>query len=130
MTARTFATAFGFRTARRPASFDIARAWRVIGTRADLADASPRMLRDVGLSEADAKRELRRAPWDIEPRHPHRRRPHRPQYGAALRLWLIAGWRRHRSRQLLAQMDAAGLRDIGLSFAEAEAEANKPFWRG
>lgn len=39
-------------------------------------------------------------------------------------------WRRYRSRQRIALLDAQALRDIGVSFAEAEAEANKPFWRG
>ncbi len=38
-------------------------------------------------------------------------------------------WRRHRSRVALAQLDARLLRDIGVTFAEAENEANKPFWR-
>jgi uncharacterized protein YjiS (DUF1127 family) len=42
---------------------------------------------------------------------------------------LRAAWRRHRSRQNIAQLDGHMLKDIGVSFAEAEAEANKPFWR-
>ena len=40
-----------------------------------------------------------------------------------------AAWRRHRSRRHIAQLDAHMLKDIGVSFADAEAEANKPFWR-
>jgi uncharacterized protein YjiS (DUF1127 family) len=40
-----------------------------------------------------------------------------------------AAWRRYRSRQNIAQLDSHMLQDIGVSFAEAEAEANKPFWR-
>jgi uncharacterized protein YjiS (DUF1127 family) len=40
-----------------------------------------------------------------------------------------AAWRRYRSRQGIAQLDGHILKDIGVSFAEAEAEANKPFWR-
>ena len=40
-----------------------------------------------------------------------------------------AAWRRYRSRQRIAQLDGHMLKDIGVSFAEAEAEANKPFWR-
>ena len=39
-----------------------------------------------------------------------------------------AAWRRHRSRQSIAGLDDHLLKDIGVSFAEAEAEANKPFW--
>ena len=38
-------------------------------------------------------------------------------------------WRRYRSRQRITQLDSHLLKDIGVSFAEAEAEANKPFWR-
>ena len=38
-------------------------------------------------------------------------------------------WRRYRSRQRIAQLDSHMMKDIGISFAEAEAEANKPFWR-
>jgi uncharacterized protein YjiS (DUF1127 family) len=38
-------------------------------------------------------------------------------------------WRRHRSRQALAQLDGHLLRDIGVTFSEAENEINKPFWR-
>jgi uncharacterized protein YjiS (DUF1127 family) len=40
-----------------------------------------------------------------------------------------AHWRRYRSRQRIAALDAHMLRDIGVTYAEAEAEANKPFWR-
>jgi uncharacterized protein YjiS (DUF1127 family) len=41
-----------------------------------------------------------------------------------------SAWRRYRSRQHIAELDGHLLKDIGVSFAEAEAEANKPFWRG
>lgn len=34
-----------------------------------------------------------------------------------------------RSRRAISQLDARTLKDIGITFAEAEAEANKPFWR-
>jgi uncharacterized protein YjiS (DUF1127 family) len=46
-------------------------------------------------------------------------------------VWAMArsAWRRYRSRQRIAQLDWRVLKDIGASFAEAEAEANKPFWR-
>lgn len=40
-----------------------------------------------------------------------------------------AAWRRYRSRQRITTLDAYLLKDIGVSFAEAEAEANKPLWR-
>jgi uncharacterized protein YjiS (DUF1127 family) len=38
-------------------------------------------------------------------------------------------WRRYRSRRHIVRLDGHLLKDIGVSFAEAEAEANKPFWR-
>jgi uncharacterized protein YjiS (DUF1127 family) len=42
---------------------------------------------------------------------------------------LRSAWRCYRSRQRIPQLDRHLLKDIGVSFAEAEAEANKPFWR-
>ena len=48
---------------------------------------------------------------------------------AALRRSLRAAWRRRRSRHSLAGLDAHMLKDIGITYAEAETEANKPFWR-
>jgi uncharacterized protein YjiS (DUF1127 family) len=49
----------------------------------------------------------------------------RPSFWAAVR----SAWRRHRSRRKIVHLDQHLLKDIGLSLAEAEAEANKPFWR-
>jgi uncharacterized protein YjiS (DUF1127 family) len=40
-----------------------------------------------------------------------------------------AVWRRYRSRLRIAELDNHMLKDIGVSFADAEAEANKPFWQ-
>lgn len=48
---------------------------------------------------------------------------------AAFARSLRAAWQRQRSRHRLARLDAHALKDIGVTFAEAEAEANKPFWR-
>jgi uncharacterized protein YjiS (DUF1127 family) len=47
-----------------------------------------------------------------------------------MRLWslVVEAWRRHRTRQLLAGFDAHMLKDIGVTFAQAEHEVNKPFW--
>jgi len=43
----------------------------------------------------------------------------------------LAVWRRRlRDRAELAQFDNRGLRDIGLTPAEAAYEIGKPFWRG
>ena len=51
-----------------------------------------------------------------------------PRASGGLRLRLRAGWRRYRSRQRIAELDGHALKDIGVTYAEAEAEANKPFW--
>lgn len=56
-------------------------------------------------------------------------RPRHPWFSRTS-AWLAAAYRRHRSRQLLAAMDAHLLKDIGVTYAEAEAEANKSFWQG
>jgi uncharacterized protein YjiS (DUF1127 family) len=37
--------------------------------------------------------------------------------------------RRQRSRHAISQLDARTLKDIGITLAEAETEANKPLWR-
>ena len=39
-----------------------------------------------------------------------------------------SAWRRYRSRQRIAALDRHLLKDIGITYAEAEREANKPFW--
>lgn len=43
--------------------------------------------------------------------------------------WLREALRRRRSRRWLADLDANALKDIGVSWSEAEHEANKPWWR-
>jgi uncharacterized protein YjiS (DUF1127 family) len=55
------------------------------------------------------------------------RRDHAP-YRSSRRALLREWWRRRRSRVSLSQLDSHMLKDIGLSYAEAEHEANKPFW--
>jgi uncharacterized protein YjiS (DUF1127 family) len=43
----------------------------------------------------------------------------------------LSDWRwRARTRRQLAQLDAHGLRDIGLTSLDQRIECNKPFWRG
>ena len=44
-------------------------------------------------------------------------------------LWLVGLQRRHRERMQLAEMDAAALKDIGLSRCDVMAELCKPRWR-
>ncbi len=53
----------------------------------------------------------------------------RPQRRRPLRAFLRRCWLRYQSRTELARMNAHMLRDIGMTFAEAEREASKPFWR-
>ena len=55
-------------------------------------------------------------------------RPRRRLTLTALRAWLGLALERRRTRQALARLDAAGLRDIGLTRAEARAESARPFW--
>ncbi len=42
--------------------------WRAICTRRELAAMDDRMLRDIGISRADALQEADRLPWDLTPR--------------------------------------------------------------
>ena len=64
--------------------------------------------------------------WTPTAARPNREgRPPRDSWLALLRTW----YQRRRSRILLSQLDGRSLRDIGLTYYEAEHEANKPFWR-
>ncbi len=64
-------------------------------------------------------------------------RPELSAYTRALRAkpplpsWstIRAAWWRYRTRQRIADLDHHLLKDIGVTFADAEAEADKPFWR-
>jgi len=56
------------------------------------------------------------------------RTPRQPA-GRTAAQWLREAWRRHRSRTWLSQLDEHMLRDIGITWSEAEGEINKPFWR-
>lgn len=101
------------------------RAWRNAVTRRELAELDDRMLADIGLARSHALREADRLPWDNWPR------PERPQRASAPSVWqrVDTMLQRRRSRRRITQLDAAHLKDIGVTFAEAEAEANKPFWK-
>jgi uncharacterized protein YjiS (DUF1127 family) len=52
-----------------------------------------------------------------------------PRWFARLRHRFALWRRRSRERAELARFDIRGLRDIGLTPAEADYEINKPFWR-
>jgi uncharacterized protein YjiS (DUF1127 family) len=56
------------------------------------------------------------------------RLPRLDHRGAPFWTTVRSAWRRYRSRQRIAQLDPHLLKDIGVTYAEAEAEANKPFW--
>ncbi len=95
-------------------------------TRRELRDLEPRLLADIGLTRAEALTEAARAPWDLAP--PRRWPPRRPRrWDFQQRLGLM--WRTWQSRRRITELDARLLKDIGVSYAEAEREANKPFWR-
>jgi uncharacterized protein YjiS (DUF1127 family) len=101
------------------------QAWRNAVSRRELASLDDRMLADIGLTRGDALREADRLPWEAGP---HRQQPAR---AAGPSVWRRVEdmWQRHRTRQRIAQLDGSMLKDIGVSYADAEAEANKPFWR-
>ncbi len=115
-----------WRATWRPFAQAASRAWRNAVTRRELAELDDRMLADIGLTRAAVLAEMDRFPWDDRPWR------HQPHHDAGPSIWQRAGtmWQRHRSRQRIAELDALALKDIGVSFTEAEAEANKPFWRG
>ena len=61
-----------------------------------------------------------------------RRSEWRPVVGAAVRgaiAWIARSLDRRRQRQRLAELTDAALLDIGVTRADAAAEARKPFWR-
>jgi uncharacterized protein YjiS (DUF1127 family) len=62
---------------------------------------------------------------------PGRVRPQQLFVAAERARWprMQAAWRRYRSRRRIADLDSHALRDIGVTYAEAEAEANKAFWQ-
>ena len=53
-----------------------------------------------------------------------------PAADGRVAIWamLRTAWRRQRTRHCLLGLDPYLLKDIGITYAEAEAEANKPFW--
>ena len=58
------------------------------------------------------------------------RRKRAPIHPLAAAWMLVASWiERTRQRDALAALDDHSLRDIGITRAEAEREARKPFWR-
>ncbi len=61
------------------------------------------------------------------PQYPGGRQP-APER-SSIHTTLREGWRRWRSRTALSELDPHILKDIGVTLAEAEYEANKPFWR-
>jgi uncharacterized protein YjiS (DUF1127 family) len=93
-------------------------------TRRELVELDEWLLADIGLSRAEATVEAARRPWDFG------RRRERPEPPRQVSMWdhVYAAWRLHVTRQRIAGLNAHMLKDIGVSYAEAEAEANKPFW--
>jgi uncharacterized protein YjiS (DUF1127 family) len=97
-------------------------ALRTYLTRQALSELTVRELSDIGLTRYAALTEAARLPWDTDP-GPRRRSPR------GMLAEIQRTWQRARTRRLLASMNARDLRDFGVTPSEAEAEANKPFWR-
>lgn len=51
------------------------------------------------------------------------------QQWTAITHWIADALQRRRSRRAITELDSFLLKDIGVSYADAEHEANKPFWR-
>jgi uncharacterized protein YjiS (DUF1127 family) len=98
-------------------------------SRRELAELEPRLLEDIGVSQRRALNEAGRAPWDVTPAALHRRGGEAADKLAALRTSFRMALRRWKTRQRIAGLDQHTLRDIGVSYAEAEREANKGFWQ-
>lgn len=47
---------------------------------------------------------------------------------ASLTKWLMGAWAAYRSRVQLSQLEGHQLEDIGVSAAQAKAEAKRTFW--
>ncbi len=107
----------------------VARIHAVHVSRRDLVELEPRLLEDIGISQRQALTESGRAPWDVKPAAPRRRNGGGDDRLAVLRTGLRAALRRWRTRQRISQLDQHALRDIGVTYAEAEREANKAFWQ-
>jgi uncharacterized protein YjiS (DUF1127 family) len=100
-------------------------AMRTVVRRRDLAAPGKRQSAGFRLDHALSSVQARRTCWDGG----RGQSPlGQPMVTASLRSRLRTGWRRYRSRQRIAALDAHALKDIGVTHAEAEAEANKPFW--
>ena len=42
--------------------------------------------------------------------------------------WILLAWHAYTTRQALAQLDDRALHDLGISRAQAQFEADRPFW--
>ena len=115
----------------RPLARAANRAFRNAVTRNELAELDDHMLADIGITRAVALAGIDCLPWDDSPRRHQPGRDAQPGREASHSIWQRAEilWQRHRSRQRIAELNADMLKDMGVSFTEAEAEANKPFWR-
>jgi uncharacterized protein YjiS (DUF1127 family) len=113
------------RTGLRALARATTQAWRNAVSRRELVGLDDHMLADIGLTRGDALREADRFPWEAGPRRDQPKRATGPSVWERVDVL----WQRHRTRQRIAQLDGEMLKDIGVSYAEAEAEANKPFWQ-
>ena len=107
----------------------VARIHAVHVSRRELAELEPRLLEDIGVSQRRALEEAGRAPWDVAPRTPRRSGGGAGAQLTGLRTSFRMALRRWKTRQRIAGLDQHTLRDIGVTYAEAEREANKAFWQ-
>ncbi len=113
----------------------VARFHAVHISRRDLADLDPRLLADIGITAREALTEAGRAPWDVGPVRRGGGNGRSTSSGhtggklAALGTSFRSALRRWRTRQRISDLDQHALRDIGVTYAEAEREANKAFWQ-
>lgn len=56
-------------------------------------------------------------------------RPVRRGTLAAFGAWVVRAATRSGQRRALSRLDAVQLADIGVSYAQAQVEASRPFWR-
>src|SRR5947207_9263817 len=101
----------------------LSHSYRATVSRRELAALDDRLLADIGVSQADALAEAGRAPWDLGPPRPPATSSNLDRKPGSGSIWqaILAAARRQRSRRRIAQLDAAALKDIGVTFAEAEA---------
>jgi uncharacterized protein YjiS (DUF1127 family) len=82
------------------------------------------MLVDINTTRDAVRAEIDRFSWDSIPHKPQTRHNHRSSVWQSV----AEKWKRHRTRQRIAALDAEMLKAIGINLSDAAIEANNPFW--